>query len=158
MARPRRRPVETPYQRRIRRYLESHPGATRQQARGHRLPEGVRSEYARRTAGLEGEARRAAGGHRGYKDLLKALRAGDLVAIDPSSTRAPDGRWTTVRITVLDEKGRERMFTLRKVTDERVQALTSRITAVGAISSPSYPVGRLQHESEGPDEDEEEAA
>jgi hypothetical protein len=113
---------------------------------------GFRSYYERRVrlgAGPEapkpsGQALRAAAGHAGYRDLLRQLRDGDIVGIDPDSTRDPKtGRWTTVVIIVIDSKGREHRYTLRKVDDERVEALLDRIDAVGAIGSPSYPLSLL---------------
>ena len=87
-------------------------------------------------------------GHAGYEDLLRYLRArgeGALVGIDPvGSERAADGTWKVVRITVLAEDGSERTFTMRKVTDEKVQKLITVIHDAGAIDSPLYPVGKLE--------------
>jgi hypothetical protein len=77
---------------------------------------------------------------------LRLLRDGDIVGIDPgSSVRQPDGTWSTVRISVLDAKGRERVFTLRKVSDERVEGLLGRMEMVGATSSPTYAPAGLLH-------------
>lgn len=159
MARQRRKP-ESAYERRIRRYLEAHPGATRQEARGHRLPKGVRSEYAKRVAGTQpgSEARRAASGHRGYRDLLRGLRDGDIVGIDPGSRRDERGRWIVVRVTVLGQDGRERTYTLRRVSEDRVRALLDRVESVGAISSPTYPVRKLLAGDDDDHEEEDEAA
>lgn len=159
MARPRRKP-ESAYERRIRRYLELHPGATRQEARGHKLAKGVRSEYAKRVQGTApgSEERRRASGHRGYQDLKRALRSGDIVSIDPGSTRDRRGRWTDVRITVLDADGRERTYRLGKVDEKRVRALVDRMEVVGARSSPRYPVEQLLRSESGREQLEVEAA
>lgn len=147
MARPRR--TESAYARRIRLYLERNPGATRQEARGHRLRPGERSEYARRTAGAQtSEERAERAGHRGYRDLLRNLRDGDIVGLDPGSERDAQGRWRVVRVTVLDADGRERTYTIRNVTDKKVRDLIDRMETVGAISSPTYPPAKLLAEAQ----------
>lgn len=74
--------AESRYERRIRRYQELHPGASRQEARGHRLPAGTRSEYARRTEGARPEDRRARSGHAGPADLIRFLRPGDEIILE----------------------------------------------------------------------------
>jgi hypothetical protein len=121
MARKRKKP-ESAYERRIRRHLELHPGASRQEARGHRLPPGVRSEYARRVQGTEPgtAARRRASGHAdGAAALLRFLRPGDRIMCDVRAvtvTGEGDGRrWRRIpkRVITTPWSGRdEREFVL----------------------------------------------
>ena len=116
MAGRRRAPVESAYQRRIRRYLEQHPGATRQQARGHRLPPQFRSEYAKRTAGARSaEERRERAGHSGLGRLERIAGAPDRVQLilRVVSERADDGRPTRIDLLVVLETGRTARVVLR---------------------------------------------
>src|SRR6516164_9360132 len=79
MPRPRR---ESAYERRIRRYLAAHPGATRQEARGHRpgeYAERVRRAEARRP----GISRAEAGGKAGRAALLARIRSVARQGHDP---------------------------------------------------------------------------
>jgi hypothetical protein len=100
MARARK---ESAYQRRIRLYLERHPGATRQEARGHKPPKG-KSEYQRRIERAQkrspGITRRQAAGH-GTPDekrataLLRAIRKAhkETVVSFLGLDRQADGTW-----------------------------------------------------------------
>ncbi len=156
MARPRKQ--ESTYERRIRRYLETHPGATRQQARGHRLPAGVRSEYQRRVAGTAAgspERQIAAGKRRvllaGQKTrLLSYIQPGDVVMLGKHISqykRNRDGLWVNVDLTVRPEFGDRpmRVFTLSLVTDAELQRLVGQTSDAGAIINliPSLDVSRL---------------
>lgn len=121
----------------------------RRQARARSL--GYGSYYERRVrAGAPpsapkptGEALARVRGHRGYRDLLRGLRDGDIVQVDPGSPRDDKGRWKVVRITVLDAQGNEHTYTLRNVSDEKVRALLERMENVGAISSPAFASGAV---------------
>lgn len=110
MAGRRRRP-ESAYERRIRRYLEAHPGATRQEARGHRPPQGS-SEYRERVLRARrahpGISRRAAGGHgsadeRELARLLRLIRSQprDVQVAFTSLGRRKDGTYERGRFDVL---------------------------------------------------------
>lgn len=115
MARPRRPKPESSYEKRIRRYLEQHPGATRQQARGHRPPKG-RSEYAVRVERYLARNPRAtraeAAGHRSGADLERALRSADpqtRVAFN-GLDRQPDGSWRRASFVLFAPDEPEREF------------------------------------------------
>lgn len=137
----------------------------RRQERARTL--GFESYYARRVRRgappsaprPSGRELRAARGHAGFRDLLRELGDGDIIGIDgAASTRDPTtGRWTNVKIHVIDVNGREHTYTMRNVSDEKVQDLLDRIESVGAISSPAYPIAGLMH-VEGPELPEAEAA
>lgn len=124
----------------------------RRQERARQL--GHKGYYQRRVAGAERgtEAFQRARGHRGRADLVRSLRPGDLVGIEPStSARDKQGRWTRVVINVIGEDGAEREYTLTKaqLTDEKLRALIGAIDAAGAIQSPNYPLRSLMEGGAG---------
>lgn len=128
----------------------------RRQARARSL--GYKGYYQRRTAGAEGEEKRSKAGHRGYRDLLRYLKAngeGAVVGIDAgASIRSADGSWRIVHITVLGADGTERTFRVqgRNLDDARIGELSAVIHDAGAVSSPNYPVDLLSDDDEEPDE------
>lgn len=139
----RKRDYAAEYQRRVAGTQKG--SAARQAARGHKQPAGG-SEYQRRVQGTApgSEARARAAGRRGFQALLGWIGEGSLVGIDPSgSERDSQGRWVSVEIMVLDARGRERVFRLRRVSDAQIRALVARMDQVGAVSSPSYPPAGL---------------
>src|SRR5579875_1873411 len=117
MARPRKPQAETPYQRRIRRYLELHPGATRQEARGHKPPPGTTEAAARRERYLArrpGASRAEASGHgelliaRFLAAQARLQRRGHEfnVALEDhvkNIERLPDGRWQRFRKVIVPD-------------------------------------------------------
>jgi hypothetical protein len=110
--------------------------------------QGFGSYYQRRVAGTRPgtEERARASGHRSFRDLLRSIKEGSIVSIDPvESTRNARGQWTVVAITILDEYGDERTFWLteKQLTDERIRQLIQTIDDKGAIQSPSYPAANL---------------
>lgn len=132
MPRP-RKPAESAYERRIRRYLELHPGATRQEARGHRKAAG-KSEYQTRIeraqAKRPGISRAAAAGH-GSRDerqvaaLLRELGRThkDTIVSFLGLDRQADGTWRRAGFDLLDgellsfEFGGEALRRLPEVAD-----------------------------------------
>lgn len=156
MARTRRAAVESAYERRIRRYLEAHPGATRQEARGHKPPKG-RSEYAERIRRYKrrhpGASTQEAAGRRpevarerriqeaAITEFLDYLEPNDIIMLaDHISTilRLPDGRWAPHEKNVIpaDETRDFRTFPLPAMTDERLQRLIDQELAAGAKMTP----------------------
>lgn len=152
MARARKR-SESPYERRIRRYLEQHPGATRQEARGHRPAEGRREYESRVERALErrpGISRAQAGGKRSLADFKRELRPGALVEVTDYD-RDSRGEVTRLGLLVTDEDGREREYVLGRQALRRggVADLLGTIQSVGAIDAPKYGTGTLfEHELE----------
>lgn len=110
MARPRRQ--ESAYQRRIRLYLERHPGATRQQARGKQPGFEYQQRIERAQQRSPGISRRQAAGHgtrdeRQLQALLRAIRkAGrnepDTIVSFLGLDRQPDGTWNRAGFDLLD--------------------------------------------------------
>lgn len=133
---------ETPYQRRIRRYLEAHPGATRQEARGHRLRPGERSEYARRVKSARSkEARREASGHAGQvRAFLRDLRDGTIVNVDvDEATKGFDGKtFSVITKWTIDGADDGRMYVFRRMSLTRFRRLIREELERGAILSPAY--------------------
>ena len=114
MARPRKTAAggESAYERRIRRYLEAHPGASRQEARGHKPPPG-KSEYRQRVeraqARVPGISRRAAAGHatRDERTALRLLRRipklhRDTIVSFLGLDRQADGTWLRASFDLLN--------------------------------------------------------
>lgn len=118
---PRRRsPAETAYERRIRLYLERNPGATRQEARGHKPPRGT-SEYQQRIrrarAQTPGISRRAAAGHGTPAErhaIALMRRIGklppDALITFTGTDRQRDGTWKTARFDVISPDGTDQTW------------------------------------------------
>lgn len=119
MPRPRKtQPVETAYQRRIRRYLEQHPGATRQQARGKKSGEfSERVERYRKRH--PGASKQEAAGKTGQAAMLRYLRPGTLVICDLRTVKVEEKggrrRWRSIpKLLIPEDVNRpEREFVLR---------------------------------------------
>ena len=109
---------ETEYRRRVRLYSERHPGASPQQARGHRSA----------------------------KDLEKALKEGSLVSVLATQRDPKTGRLLRVEIQVIDPDGSERTYILegRTLTQKRLDQLSGQIDRGGGIVSPLYPIRGLE--------------
>lgn len=143
MARPRKPAGETPYQRRIRRYQETHPGASRQEARGHRLRPGERSEYARRVKGTKpgSRERREAAGKPTYggevQRFLRDLTDGAIVNVDADQARDSfDGRSFGVMTKwIIDGKpgSQGESYVFRGLTITRFRRLMEQEIRRGAI-------------------------
>lgn len=156
MPRTRRTQLESAYERRIRRYLQAHPGATRQEARGHKPPKG-KSEYRQRIerykrrhpgastkeasgkAPAEHEVRVLRG--RLLTDFIDYLQPGDGVQLaDHISVirRQDDGRWEPFRKLVIpsDETRPAREFLIPAMTDSQLRDLIEDELARGALLSP----------------------
>lgn len=133
---------ESAYQRRIRRYLELHPGATRQQARGH----GGGSEYQKRTAGLTGEARARAGGKRGPAAFLAYLDPGALVMMEYGRPVLVDrrGRLSFEKRVIPAGFKEERVFRFRRFTKRELRALIRDELQRGAVLSPAPSLDQRQ--------------
>lgn len=152
MARARNRP-ESAYERRIRRYLEQHPGATRQEARGHKQPLG-RREYERRVETAlrrrPGITRAQAGGKQSLADFKRQIGPGDLVEVTDYD-RDSSGQVTRLGLLVTDAFGNEREYVIgrRALAGGGVADLLGAITAAGAIDAPTYGLGHVfEHEIE----------
>lgn len=116
MARPRQQ-AESAYRRRLRRYLETHPGASTQAARGHKPRPGAKpgAEYRARIRKARkrypGISQRAAAG-RGTQDEKTAMRLIRLIPrLRPDASimftgvdRTPDGLWRTARFDILTDQ------------------------------------------------------
>jgi hypothetical protein len=147
----RARKPESAYERRIRRYLEQHPGATRQEARGHRPAKGRReyeSRVERALARRPGITRQQAGGKQSLADFRRQIRPGDLVEVTDYD-RDSQGEVTRVGLLVTGDDGREREYVLGRAALRRggVESLLGSIAGAGAIDSPKYGTGTLfEHE------------
>ncbi len=137
----RRRRPESNYERRIRLYLEAHPGATRQEARGHKPPRG-KSEYqerirrARRAA--PGASRRELAGHgsedeRQARALLRSIRKlpPDALVVFTGVDRRADGTWTTARFDVLVPDGTDQTWLIGPDGHRLLPAIADAISAAG---------------------------
>lgn len=149
----RRRQAETAYERRIRRYLEQHPGATRQEARGHKPPAG-RREYEQRVEralrSRPGITRAQAGGKQSLADFRRQLGPGDLVEVTDYD-RDSSGQVIRLGLLVTDEHGREHEYVIGRqaLRGGGVSDLLNTIADVGAIDAPTYGVGHVfAHEVE----------
>lgn len=140
MARRRRAP-ESAYERRIRRYLEAHPGATRQEARGHRPPKG-RSEYRERIARAErkrpGISRSAAAGHPSAEERRAArffdrLRGEgpDTLVMFVGLDRQADGTWRRAGIDVFPADGDAYSIELSARNLPRLRELQAVLSSIG---------------------------
>ena len=145
MARTRRKALQSAYERRISRYLDAHPGATRQEARGHKPPKG-KSEYQERVRRYRrrhpGASREEAAGHRNdgaRRRFLAYIREGDLVQLEnPVSSIDVDARGRLVGIVklVLPPSRPERSFALGPMTRAALRALIVAEEAAGALLTP----------------------
>lgn len=145
---------ESAYQRRIRRYLEAHPGATRQQARGHKVPRKRKlgAEYRRRVErakerypGIWPEAARGRGR---FLSFLNYIHEGDPVQMDTriSEVDVDDkGRFEGIVKMVIPEPelrrgklvAREtRSFELGRLTRKQLRTLIALEARQGALLSP----------------------
>lgn len=118
---------------------------------------GFTSYYQKRVAGTTpgSEERALAAGRRGYSQLLRGIREGSIVGIDPvESVRNSKGQWTVVYVTVLDVYGNEKRYRLsgKQLDSVHIQGIVDRISDAGAISSPTYPIGIYGDESDVDDE------
>ncbi len=134
---------ETPYQRRIRRYLAAHPGASRQQARGHKLDQGE-SEYQRRIRRYQerhpGSSKAEAGG-RARSAFLAYIREGDVVMLADHISRIPvdaQGRIGPFSKQVVpeSERRRVRVFRIPRLTPAALRRLIEQELLRGAVLSP----------------------
>ena len=125
-------PTESAYERRIRRYLAAHPGATRQDARGHKQAAGSGrgAEYQGRVKRAEAAGKRgpAARGQRGRAAFLAYIRPGDLVLLDvPVGQIEIDSRGRFVAIPKLvvpdNPRRRPRTFVIRNLSRDGLAAM-----------------------------------
>lgn len=115
-------------------------------ARARKL--GFKNDYDRRVRGGKtatpsskrprGEQLARARGHRSAADLRSALRSGSLVMVENYVRNRKTGRITSLDIRVVDERGRERTFTLRgrQITKEHLRRLARTVEQRDAIFSP----------------------
>lgn len=141
---PRKRArAESAYERRIRRYLEAHPGASRQEARGHKQPAGE-SEYRRRIRRYEERnpgASRAEAGGRARTAFLAYIREGDVVMLADHISRVPVdslGRIGPFHKQVVPEaeNRRVRMFRIPRLTRAALRRLIVQELERGAVLTP----------------------
>ena len=133
----------SPYERRLQRYLETHPGASRQEARGHKVKKG--SEYSLRVKRAKkrypGIWNQAAAGRGGFLRFLNYIHEGDGVQmtglvgnVEVDSRR----RFNGIEKLVLpdDEKRRTKSFALGRLTRAQLRTLIALEVREGAQLTP----------------------
>jgi hypothetical protein len=144
VARQRSSRKRSAYERRIESYLRRHPGATRQQARGHR-PRGGRSEYAVRVERYRrshpGASRAEAAGH-ARSGFLAYIRPGDeVMLVEPVGMIPVDGRGRVgpfSKRVVPEQAGRPvREFRIPRLSRAALAALVEAELERGALLTPA---------------------
>lgn len=131
------------YERRIQSYLERHPGATRQEARGHRPPKGT-SEYRERVRRAEARGKRGAeargkAGAVSRARFLAYIREGDLVQMANHVRHVTvDSRGRLVGIVkmVIPPRRPVRVFELAPLTRSALARLIREEERRGAVLTP----------------------
>lgn len=137
-------PAESAYQRRIRAYQARHPGASRQEARGHKPPAGE-SEYRRRVRLYKerhpGATGAEARGQAGRSAFLRYLKPGDLVTLAEHVRDVPvdaQGRIGPFEKLVVpaDDRRHERRFRFAKLSRAQLARLIEAELKAGAVLTP----------------------
>lgn len=131
------------YERRIQSYLRRHPGATRQEARGHKVSAGE-SEYQRRVRRYQERnpgASRAEAGGRARTAFLSYIREGDVVMLADHISRIPvDSRGRVgpfnKQVVPESEKRKVRVFRIPALSRSALRRLIEQEIERGAVLSP----------------------
>jgi hypothetical protein len=135
------KPVETAYQRRIRQYLEAHPGATRREARGHRPAEHATREQRARERGKLTERERAAVKRFAIRNARR--RPGS----DPDEIYADLIDWTSARGFETFDRLRSQVNDLAKNPSRvrvRLNRKTGQAEIVGDLNARSRNMGLME--------------
>ena len=135
--------IESAYERRIRRYLAAHPGATRQEARGHKPPAGEREYQARvrRYRERNPAATRAEAGGQARAAFLRYIREGDVVMLaDHISRINVDSRGRvgpfSKQVVPESDRRRVRVFRIPRLSKAALRRMIEQELARGAVLTP----------------------
>ncbi len=102
-----------------------------------------------------GQELRRARGHASASDLAAEAQAGWFLSAFPLD-RGPGGRWTRMRLDVIDDEGTEREYWLsgHQLDRPNIEALARDLDAAGVRFSPRYDLRSLDQENASDEESE----